>query len=102
MRIAIPDMLLRHRADAVKAGKVNPVEKAAITGYTMTMTHPAIYDTAGKVGRFFSRILARKGRFRRLPPPLHLWTKERDFPALPPKSFRELWAERKKQRQSSS
>ncbi len=100
VRIAIPDMLLRHRADAVKAGKANPIEKAAISGYTLTMTHPALYRASGKAARFFSRILARKGRFRRLPPPLHLWTQQRDFPAPPPKTFRELWAERQKQRRN--
>lgn len=100
VRIAIPDMLLRHRADAVKAGKAHPIEKAAIRGYTLTMTHPALYRTSGKAARFFSRILARKGRFRRLPPPLHLWTQQRDFPAPPPKTFRELWAERQKQRRN--
>lgn len=100
VRIAIPDMLLRHRADAVKAGKANPIEKVAISGYTLMMTHPALYRASGKAARFFSRILARKGRFRRLPPPLHLWTQQRDFPAPPPKTFRELWAERQKQRRN--
>ena len=94
VRIAIPDMLLRLRADAVKAGKYHPVEKAVIQGYATMMRNPTLYRTGGRIARIGSRLLGRKGRIRRLPPPLHLWTRRRDFPALPQKSFSELWEER--------
>ena len=52
----------------------------------------------GRLARLGSRLLGRKGRIRRLPPPLHLWTKGRDFPTLPEKSFTELWEEREGER----
>jgi L-lactate dehydrogenase complex protein LldF len=99
VRIAIPDMLLRLRADAVKAGKYHPVEKAAIQSYTMAMKSPALYRAGGRAARLGTRLLGRKGRIRRLPPPLHLWTHGRDFPVMPEKSFSELWEEDEQKRQ---
>jgi L-lactate dehydrogenase complex protein LldF len=104
VRIAIPDMLLRLRADAVKAGKAHPVEKAAMAGYTLTMNNPAIYRAGGRLGRLGSRLISRKGRIRRLPPPLSGWTNQRDFPQLGQgqnTSFSEWWEEREKSRQES-
>jgi L-lactate dehydrogenase complex protein LldF len=96
VRIAIPDMLLRLRADAVREGKAHPAEKAAIQSYAVTMKNPALYRAGGALARIGSRLLGRKGRIRRLPPPLHLWTRERDFPALPRETFGEWWEEREK------
>jgi L-lactate dehydrogenase complex protein LldF len=100
VRIAIPDLLLRLRADAVKAGKFHPIEKTAIQGYATMMNNPAIYRAGGTFARLGARLLRRKGRIRRLPPPLHLWTRGRDFPALPAQTFSEWWEERERQRQS--
>lgn len=97
MRIAIPDMLLRLRADAVQAGKAAAIEKIAIGGYRATMNNPRLYRASGKLAGLASRLLARKGRLRRLPPPLHLWTRQRDFPAVASQSFTEWWEEREKQ-----
>ncbi|RRR74306.1 MAG: iron-sulfur cluster-binding protein [Candidatus Viridilinea halotolerans] len=91
VRIAIPDLLLRLRADAVRAGKAHPLERAAIYAYTTTMKNPRLYRASGRAARIGARFLTRKGRIRRLPPPLHLWTKSRDFPALPRQSFTEWW-----------
>ncbi|MEI7770509.1 MAG: LutB/LldF family L-lactate oxidation iron-sulfur protein [Chloroflexales bacterium] len=100
VRIAIPDLLLRLRADGVKAGKAHPVEKMAMTGYAVTMNNPALYRVGGRLARLGSRLIGRKGRIRRLPPPLGGWTHARDFPALQgPKSFGEWWEEREKTRQ---
>jgi L-lactate dehydrogenase complex protein LldF len=99
VRIAIPDMLLRLRADAVKAGKYHPAEKAAIQSYALAMKSPAVYRAGGMMARLGSRLLGRKGRIRRLPPPLHLWTKSRDFPQPQgDKSFAEWWDERERAR----
>ncbi|NTV64248.1 MAG: iron-sulfur cluster-binding protein, partial [Oscillochloris sp.] len=102
VRIALPDLLLRLRADGVKAGKAPSAEKAAMKGYRLIMNNPVLYRTGGRAARLGSRLLARKGRIRRLPPPLHLWTHGRDFPAIRgAKSFSELWEEReRKERQA--
>ena len=96
MRIAIPDLLLRLRADGVKAGKTHPVEKAAMTGYAVTMNHPALYRAGGRLARLGSRMIGRKGRIRRLPPPLSGWTHGRDFPQPGHTSFSEWWEERQR------
>lgn len=93
VRIAIPDLLLRHRADAVKAGKAHPIEQAAMSSYKRMMTNPFLYRAAGRAARNGSRLIGRKGRIRRLPPPLHTWSRGRDFPTLPAKSFSEMWEE---------
>ncbi len=101
VRIAIPDLLLRLRADAVKAGKYHPVEKAAIQSYTATMRSPGLFRAGGRLARVGSRLLGRKGRIRRLPPPLHLWTRSRDFPQPQgDRSFSEWWEERERRRSS--
>ncbi|NNJ10351.1 iron-sulfur cluster-binding protein [Chloroflexales bacterium ZM16-3] len=102
VRIAIPDMLLRLRADAVKAGKAHPVEKAAMRGYVMTMNNPAVYRAGGRAARLGSRLIGRKGRIRRLPPPLSGWTHGRDFPTLSGTSFGEWWEEREKKRKEAA
>ncbi|MBX0327766.1 iron-sulfur cluster-binding protein [Oscillochloris sp. ZM17-4] len=100
VRIAIPDMLLRLRADGVRAGKANPVEKAAMAGYAMTMNNPAIYRAGGRAARLGSRLIGRRGRIRRLPPPLSAWTHGRDFPQPQGSaSFGEWWEDRERSRQ---
>lgn len=98
VRIAIPDLLLRLRADAVRAGKSHPAERAAMRGYTTVMRNPMLYRASGNAARVGSRLLGRKGRIRRLPPPLNLWTRGRDFP-MPQgrQSFGEWWEEREQQ-----
>lgn len=99
VRIAIPDMLLRLRADGVRAGKSTPIERAAIRSYRVAMNNPALYRNGGKAASVATRLLGRKGRVRRLPlPMIGNWTRSRDFPPFAPKSFSELWAERQKQR----
>src|SRR5918912_1062347 len=42
VRIAIPDMLLRLRADAVAQGHADPAEWLAIEGWKMAMSNPAL------------------------------------------------------------
>jgi len=61
------------------------------------MTNPAFYRLGGKMASLGTRLLGRNGPVRWLPPPLDGWTKQRDFPPFAPKTFTELWEERKKQ-----
>lgn len=93
VRIAIPDMLLRLRADAVAQGQAAPIERAAIAGWKATMLNPRLYRAGGRLAARATRLLGRKGRIRRLPPPLSAWTHRRDFPAFAPRSFNDLWEE---------
>jgi len=94
VRIAIPDLLLRLRADAVADGHTEPLERAVMTGWKTTMLNPRLYRAGGWLAARATRLIGRKGRIRRLPPPLSAWTRRRDFPAFAPKSFQELWEAR--------
>ena len=49
VRIAIPDLLLRLRADAVAAGHAEPIEQAAIAGWKTTMLNPRLYRASGRL-----------------------------------------------------
>jgi L-lactate dehydrogenase complex protein LldF len=63
------------------------------------MERPRAYRLARGLARWASGILARGGReIRWLPPPLHRWTRTRDFPVFPIKSFRAIWALRSRRR----
>jgi L-lactate dehydrogenase complex protein LldF len=96
VRIAIPDMLLRLRADAVQAGKADLTEQIAMAGWKTTMLSPSLYRASGRLASAATRLIGRKGRVRRLPPPLSAWTNRRDFPSFAPKSFNDLWEERQR------
>jgi len=96
VKIAIPDMLLRLRADAVAAGRADAIERIAMAGWSQAMRNPALYRVGGKLASLGTRLLAREGRIGWLPPPLDQWTHQRDFPPFAPRSFTELWAERQR------
>lgn len=96
VKIAIPDLLLRLRADAVKNGKYEIYEPLAMFGWRQVMTNPALYGMGGKLASLGTRLIGRDGRIGWLPPPLDQWTRQRDFPAFAPKTFTELWEEQKK------
>jgi L-lactate dehydrogenase complex protein LldF len=94
VRIAIPDMLLRLRADAVAAGKADSIERMAIAGWKTAMLNPSLYRASGRLVSCATRLIGRKGRIRRLPPPLSAWTRKRDFPVFAKRSFTEIWEQR--------
>lgn len=95
VRIAIPDLLLRLRRDAVKQGKYEWYEPLAMMGYRQAMTNPALYGTGGRLASLGTRILGgRDQKLGWLPPPLDGWTKERDFPSFASRSFASLWEAR--------
>ena len=74
VKIDLPKLLLHLRHDAVK-------------------TRSAL-ERSTRLGRLLQKPLVRGGRVRRLPlPVVSGWTKDRDFPALAAKPFRELWRE---------
>jgi L-lactate dehydrogenase complex protein LldF len=102
VRIALPDLLLKLRGDAVKSGKAPALEQAAMSGWAVAMTNPALYNVGGKLAALGARLLAREGQIDWLPPPFDAWTKERSFPAFAPKSFTELWAERQRTRKGGA
>ncbi len=54
------------------------------------MAEPRRYAAAQRAGRS-GRVLSRGGRISALPPPLSAWTRARDVPAPPARTFREWW-----------
>jgi L-lactate dehydrogenase complex protein LldF len=62
--------------------------------WRLGMSSTGLYRASGKLSRIGLRMLERRGRVRRLPPPLSGWTEARDFPPFARRSFRDRWAGR--------
>jgi L-lactate dehydrogenase complex protein LldF len=84
VKIDIPGLLLKLRKEIVQA---NPEDQRAFRIWAWFMTRPGMLALAAKVGRLFLGFNIG---------PLAAWRSDRDFPEPPPKSFRDLWKERKK------
>jgi L-lactate dehydrogenase complex protein LldF len=95
VRIDIPALLVHLRAQHVEAyraaHRLPSPEAITMAAAAWTMADPARFAAAEKAARA-GRLLARRGRIGRLPPPLAAWTTSRDAPAPPPETFREWWA----------
>ena len=106
VKINIPRMLLelRHRT----AESADPAERAssrserlAASSFAEVMGSPRKLTLAGKAGRLlqrlgrilpFSPVSTSNGWIRKARLPLlSKWTRARDLPPLPPRSFREIW-----------
>jgi L-lactate dehydrogenase complex protein LldF len=96
VRIPLPDYLLKLRRDTVRELGTPLQERAAIGAWRVAMSSSRLYRSGGKLAGTGLRLLSRRRRIRRLPPPLSAWTHGRDFPAFAPKSFRQRWKERRK------
>ena len=86
--INIPEVLVHLRAKAPK----HLSERAVFGLSAAILASPRALAAAQRVAGASKRIVARRGRIRRLPPPLSAWTETRDAPAPPPESFRAWWA----------
>lgn len=90
--IEIPELLvhLRHRVVAEPRGareRLDP-ERAAFAAIKSVMSSRKRYERAQRWLRLGRRIDPAK-----LPGPLAVWSKGRELPPIPRKTFRELWAE---------
>lgn len=96
VRIDIPRMLLKLRADSIEEGDAPVWLQSGIRLYGWAATHPRLFRLAGKMGAWAQRLLPGKaqGWTRRLPPPFSAWTDSRAFPPLATRSFSERWQER--------
>ena len=96
VKINIPDLLLHLRSDAQKHAPSNPEsflsERLMFRVWAWAMRHPAVYAWGSRFARWGQRFVARGGWIKNIPAyPASHWTKERDFPALAPQSFRDRW-----------
>jgi len=89
--INIPEALVHLRARSVESQGHYPERSVfKLSGYVLRSPRRlAAAQRAVALSRF---VAGRKGRIRRLPPPLSAWTDTRDAPAPPPESFRAWWA----------
>ena len=99
VKINIPHMLLRLRSslmegDTGKESKASLSERLLASSYYRLMSRPALLSLVHRVGRMMQIPVARRGTIRSIPiPPFSQWTKYRDLPALPARSFRQIWEE---------
>ncbi|MDX1995788.1 MAG: LutB/LldF family L-lactate oxidation iron-sulfur protein [bacterium] len=89
--IDLPGMLLELRADTVEQKRDDPLIRLGIKSWSVGNRSPYLFTLGGRAARIGQRFVPKN----RLPGPLAGWTQYRDFPSFAPKSFRELWKERK-------
>ncbi len=100
VKIDIPHLLLKLRHMIVEEKpskhKNSPLaERLLIHGYYLTVRDRRTFALAHRAGSIALRAFACGGRVRSFPiPPLSGWTRKRDFPALAPKTFHQIWQER--------
>ncbi len=101
VKIDIPRVLLELRSDVKKTEtreKQNRVEKLAFRGFAWLMTHPRLYEMAGRLAAMMAP--GDDGRWlRSVSPimnvaPVRAWLSQRDLPPPPSRSFREQWRRR--------
>ena len=92
--INIPEALVYLRGQVVdaKRDKHFSAERAVFAASGHVLRSPRLLAAAQRAASLGSKLIARSGRIRRLPPPLNGWTGTRDAPAPPPVSFRAWWA----------
>src|SRR5262249_35494257 len=101
VKIDIPRVLLELRSDVKKAEareKQNRIEKLAFRIFAWVMTHPRIYELAGKMAASMAPS-GDGGWIRHVPPlmnigPMQAWLSQRDLSPLSSLSFREMWRRR--------
>ena len=100
IKINIPRMLLhlRHRLAESPEETENATttgERQAAQAYSWLMSNPAALSAAAKVGRLAQKPFVSGGKVsKRVPLPLvSKWTEGRDLPAMPRRTFREIWAQ---------
>jgi len=94
VRIDIPTMLLAVRGRYVESKQPPAWLKVGTAGWAWTMGGTLRYKLAQRFAALGTRLLARNGRIRALPPPLDAWTRRRDFPTFAGQTFRDRWRKR--------
>ncbi len=94
VKIDIPSILVhlraRHVEESARASRVPDPEAIAMAATAWAMSDPVRFAAAQRGGRL-ARLLGRRGKIRRLPPPLAGWTRVRDAPVPPAQTFRQWW-----------
>lgn len=97
VKINIPHMLLhlRHKlAEGHDPGEraVTHSEVLVARAYTRLMRSPFTLSLIHKLGRNLQKAVVDEEKIQKVPLPLlSQWTRARDLPALPPRTFHEIW-----------
>jgi L-lactate dehydrogenase complex protein LldF len=92
--IDIPSILVHLRAEHVEAQRRPTAEALTFRAMARAMSHPRLWRLAQRaagLGRFLSR--GRPTLPAALPPPAAAWTRTRDLPTPPARTFTQQWAE---------
>jgi L-lactate dehydrogenase complex protein LldF len=101
--INLPELLLRTRAVYTQQIPRPVLPSITLKLYRWACSTPAGYRTAIKFIALVSRLFpSSDGWIRRLPGPLHAWTRFRDFPGFQSRPFRERFATFETQRAKTS
>jgi L-lactate dehydrogenase complex protein LldF len=91
--IDLPGLLLRVRGEVEPRGPPEGWLSFGLRLYAWLIGRPGLYRLAQRVAGIAGRGPARRGRWmRRLPPPMHRWTRARDFPPFARRSFLDQWS----------
>src|ERR1035437_2885696 len=101
VKIDIPKVLLELRSDVKKSEAregQNRIEKLAFRIFAWVMTHPRLYEMAGKLAASAAPPDG-SGWIKSVPAPMNIgplraWLSQRDLPPAPARSFREMWRRR--------
>ena len=101
VKINIPEILVYLRGEVVekKGNSFFNLEATAMKSVAWVFMDKGRYEFAQKAARVGQMPLVRNNTISSLPGIMSGWTNSRDLPAVPAKSFRDLWRERQ-QRQS--
>jgi L-lactate dehydrogenase complex protein LldF len=95
VRIPLPDLMRKLREKQLAAGLRPRAERAGLRVWSWFAQRPGLYAFATRIAaRIGRRMGGAGGTIRRLPG--GGWTDERDFPAPQGRTFRELYAERRR------
>ncbi|MCW7541484.1 LutB/LldF family L-lactate oxidation iron-sulfur protein [Aquabacterium sp. A7-Y] len=95
MKIPLPDLLRKLRERQFERGLRPWSERVALRAWGHLARRPALYRAATRLGVRVLKWLGRSGSIRRLPVASG-WTATRDLPAPAGKTFKELYAERRR------
>ena len=93
VRIDIPRMLLKLRAESVEADQAPAWLRTGIRMYAWAATRPRWFRLGGRLAALGQKLApgAGQGWTRRMPGPLAAWTDGRAFPPLAKESFSQRW-----------
>ncbi len=90
VKIEIPRLLLKLRSEVTEANKKKAsLERWGFGAWAWVMTNPRIYRLLGYLGARLWPMVPKIG-------PLRKWARQRELPRLAPKSFHQLWNERRR------